>query len=61
MKYTCKGAKVYQEEELVGRKECGANLTEQVLAVAQDGKEYEVRCKACGNFGLVRRTPPDPE
>lgn len=57
IKYTCKGQKVVQEGELVGRTDCGRDITSLVEAVPWDGKEHEVFCPDCGNVGTVKRIP----
>lgn len=47
------------EDEMVGRRGCGADLTAQLEAIPQDGEVYEYECPKCGNTGTVRRTPPE--
>lgn len=55
--YICKGKKVTQEGELVGRSVCGEVLTPKVNRVPRDGNVYEIQCPGCGSVSRVARTP----
>lgn len=57
IKYTCKGKAVRHEGELVGRTECGRDLSPLVEAVPWDGRDRQVSCPDCGNVGTVKRIP----
>jgi hypothetical protein len=46
------------DDELLGRKGCGVDLTAQIEAIPDDGELYEYRCPKCGNTGTARRAVP---
>lgn len=55
--YICNGPAISVEGEYVGRQDCGADLTEQVLAIPEDGREHVVTCP-CGRLQYrVQRMP----
>lgn len=54
--YSCNGPRADDDSnERVG---CGADLTELILDVDEDGEVHEVTCPECENVATVRRTPP---
>lgn len=57
LKYTCNGPKVFQEQDYVGRTDCGYDLTHLIGAIPADGKDYKVECPKCLNVGVHMRTP----
>jgi hypothetical protein len=46
------------ENQFAVRAFCGANLTELIGEVAEDGDVHEVTCPTCGTVATIRRTPP---
>jgi hypothetical protein len=47
------------DDELLGRKGCGFDLTALIEAIPDDGEVYEYTCLKCGNTGTVRKTVPE--
>lgn len=56
IRYRCKGQQVIQEGELVGRMECGRDITALIEAVPWDGKDHQIVCR-CGNKATIKRIP----
>ena len=54
-----KGFKGLPDEDYLGRAGCGAELTQQIEAVPDDGEVYEYQCPKCGNTGTVRKAAPE--
>lgn len=57
--YSCNGPRV--DDESKERAGCGADLTELIRDIDEDGEVHEVECPDCGNVATVRRTPPADE
>lgn len=53
--------KEFADDAMVGRAGCGADLTEQIQAIPDDGDVYTYTCPKCGNTGTVRKTPAPEE
>jgi len=46
------------DDELLGRRGCGQDLTALIEAIPDDGEVYDYRCPKCGNTGTARKTVP---
>jgi len=55
---TVKDKKDPADQDYLGRAGCGADLTQQIEAVPDDGEVYEYQCPKCGNTGTVRKAAP---
>lgn len=55
--YFCAG----KRNDAGDRVACGANITPLVVAIPQNGKDYETTCPKCGCVASVMRTPPAAE
>lgn len=55
MRYICTGPR----DDTGKRIGCGADLTQEILSVPQDGEEHTVVCPMCGNDISVLRMPQD--
>ena len=55
LKYRCKGPR--KDETSMERRGCGADLTELIAVVAEDGRPHAIKCPKCGNMSSVSRVP----
>lgn len=47
------------EAAIPDRMPCGADVTAQILAVPQDGRDYVATCQSCGcEISVMRTSPP---